>query len=223
MEDAPDPHRLTVGADASVLIDLVAGGRLLNLKELFGEVAVPALVHAEIERGLPAHVVNRAILRADYLLKVAAEDPEDLQLMADFHRLWASAGADNAGEAELVVLSRRFGWIALLEDAQGREAARREGVYAVRMTTCAVAAAACDEMTLDRAWGLHCGYHRHRTRWLPIGIAPADRPRFERSVEIVRRLHAKLGGPAWPALLRHAGLAPGELDDLVVAAGDTPT
>ncbi len=221
MEDAPDPDRLTVGADASVLIDLVAGRRLLNLKELFGEVAVPALVHTEIERGLGSHPINQGILRADYLLKVAADDPEDLQLMADFHLLWSSAGTDNAGEAELVVLSRRHGWIALLEDRQGREAAKREGVYPVRMTTCAAAAAACDVMTLERAWGLHCGYHRNRTRPLPIGITPADRPRFERAVEIVRRLHARQGAPPWPEMLRGSSLDPCQLDDLVVASANS--
>ena len=218
MEDAPDPDRLAVGADASVLIDLVNGKRLQNLKELFGEVAVPALVLMEIERGLRAHPVNEAILRADYLRRVAADDPDDLQLMADFHRLWRSEPPDNAGEAELVVLSRRHSWIALLEDREGREAARREGVYPVRMTTCAVAAAACGVMTVDRAWGLHHGYHGRRTRPLTIGTTPADRNPFERAVDIVRRLNDQLGTPRWPGILNHATLAPGALDDLVAAS-----
>ncbi len=218
MEDAPDPDRLTVGADASVLIDLVTGGRLQNLKELFGEVAVPALVCAEIARGLGAYQVNQGILRADYLRKVAAGDPDDLQLMSDLHHLWGSAPPDNAGEAELVVLSRRYGWIALLEDGKGREAARREGVYPVRLTTCAVTAAACGVMTVDRAWGLHHGYHRRRTRRLPIGTTPADRGRFDRAVDIVARLHGRLGSPPWPEILNHPKPKPGELDDLVAAS-----
>ena len=124
MEDAPDPYDLDVGADASVLIDLVSGRRLANLRELFGTVAVPALVCAEIERGVSKFPVNKGILDAAWLLRVAADDPDDLTLIADLHRTWRSAPPDNAGEAELVALSRRYGWIALLEDGQGREGAR---------------------------------------------------------------------------------------------------
>ena len=124
MEDAPDPYDLDVGADASVLIDLVSGRRLANLRELFGTVAVPALVCAEIERVVSKFPVNKGILDAAWLLRVAADDPDDLTLIADLHRTWRSAPPDNAGEAELVALSRRYGWIALLEDGQGREGAR---------------------------------------------------------------------------------------------------
>lgn len=215
MEEASDPDELEVGADASVLIDLVSGGRLPNLKDLFGTVAVPALVCAEIERGVARFPINKGILRATWLLRVPAEDPEDLQLIADLHRSWRSAPPDNAGEAELVALSRRYGWIALLEDGQGREGAAREGVHPVRMTTCAVAAAACGAMTVERAWGLHTGYHARRTRPLAIGTTPADRARFEHAIEIVRRLNTKLDAPPWPQILRHPTLAPGVLDELV--------
>ena len=159
--------------------------------------------------------VNKGILDAAWLLRVAADDPDDLTLIADLHRTWRSAPPDNAGEAELVALSRRYGWIALLEDGQGREGAAREGVYPVRLTTCAAAAAACGVMTADRAWGLHHVYHARRS-WPPsIGTKPADRLRFEHAIEIVTRLKAKLDAPPWPQILRHPDLQPGAVDDVV--------
>lgn len=200
--------------DASVLIHLAEGRRLDNLRELFGMVAVPALVCAEIEHGLPRHAVNRAILSAPWLRRVAAEDPDDLQLIADLHRLWRSEPPDNAGEAELIALSRRHRWLAILDDRQGREGARREGVHSVRLTTCAVAAAACEVMTIDRAWGLHApcrARHKHPL----IGTKQTDRGRFDRAVETFAKLNEKQGQPPWPGLLSHQDLAPGTLDEMI--------
>lgn len=85
----------------------------------------------------------------------------------------------------------------------------------VRLTTCAVAAAACGVMTADRAWGLHHVYHARRS-WPPsIGTKPADRLRFEHAIEIVTRLKAKLDAPPWPQILRHPDLQPGAVDDVV--------
>ena len=154
---------------------------------------------------------------------MAADDPDDLQLMADFHTIWRSVLPANAGEAELVVLSRRYSWIALVEDRQGREAACREDVYPVRLTTCAISAAACGVMSLDRAWGLHHGYHARRTRSAVIGTTTSDQARFDHVVRVVTRLHDRLDHAPWPGILNHPTLEPGELDELVAAsATDNP-
>jgi predicted nucleic acid-binding protein len=220
---AVDPDELVVGIDASVLIDLVGGRVLTGLNELFPTVAVPALVKEEIRRGVAGHPVNKGILRSAWLLSVAAEDPDDLQLIADLHSGWGSAPPNNAGEAELIALCRRHGWIGLLEDSQARRTAHREGVHAVRLSTCAIAAAACGVITADRAWGLHRGHHGRRPANRPpaIGTKPADRANFDHAIEVIGRLVTKLGSPPWPEVLRHPDLKPGQLDQLIVKVGSS--
>lgn len=154
MKAAVDPDELVVGIDASVLIDLVEGKVLAGLNELFPAVAVPALVKKEIRRGVANHPVNKGILRSAWLFSVAAEDPDDLQLIADLHSGWGSVPPNNAGEAELIALCRRYGWIGLLEDIQARRTAHREEVHAVRLSTCAIAGAALGVITADHRCAL---------------------------------------------------------------------
>ncbi|GEM_PF-5947003 len=217
MEEALDPDDLVVGADASVLIDLVEGKRLPGLKELFGAVGVPALVKVEVKHNIRAHPLNRGILAAPWLSSVAATDPEDLRLIADLHSAWGSSPPKNAGEAELIALSLRHGWIALIEDRTARNTAHVEGVHAVRLTTCAVAGAASGIVNADRAWGLHHGFHARRPAHmrLPIGTTPADRTCFDRAIAKIEFLISKLGTPAWPGILHHPSLTPGKIDEVV--------
>lgn len=217
MEEALDPDDLAVGADASVLIDLVEGKRLPGLEELFPEVAVPALVKVEVKRNIRAHPLNKGILDAPWLSSVAATDPEDLRLIADLHSAWGSSPPENAGEAELIALSLRHGWIAIIEDRTARNTAYIEHVHAVRLTTCAVAGAACGVVAADRAWGLHHGFHARRPAHvrLPVGTTPAERANFDRAIAKTELLVAKLGGPAWPGILCHSKLTPGKIDEVV--------
>lgn len=216
MEDAPVPDALLVGADASVLIAAAKGRVLAGLNEMFPVVGVPAIVKNEILKGIPAHPEDRALIRSPWLQRVAAEDPDDLELINDLVSARGKGPDCHDGEAELIALAARHGWIAVI-DERARAVAYREGVHSVRMTTLAVAAAACGVLTVDRAWWFHRGAHRHTKNkaGLPIGITPADRSVFEASVETVRRLVVSRGNPPWPEFLKHPDIAPGTLDALI--------
>ncbi|MGD9695429.1 MAG: hypothetical protein AB7V42_07210 [Thermoleophilia bacterium] len=220
MEEALDPEDLEVGTDTSVLIDLAEGKVFQGLHELFPAVGLPGMVKQELERRTSR--LNTMVLAADWLVPIRAEEPEDLGFIADLHR---SLGGPpkNAGEAELIALARRHDWVALIED-NARRVAIREGVHVIRLSTLAAAAAACEVVPVDRAWGLHRGFHMRRPpqRMPAIGTTPADRDRFDRAVDAIGVLAGHRGRPAWPGLLRHPTLKPGQLDELVRQIGERP-
>jgi len=216
MDDAPDPNALEVGADASVLLAAVKGRVLAGLNEMFAVVGVPAIVKGEILRGIPAHPEDRPLVRSPSLQRVAAEDPDDLEFINDLVTARGKGPDCHDGEAELIALAARHGWIAVIEE-RARVIAHREGVHAVRMTTLAVAAAACGVLTEDRAWWFHRGVHRNTKNkaGLPIGTTSGDRPIFDAAVAAVRRVVVSRGDPPWPGILRDPGVAPGKLDALI--------
>lgn len=221
MEEALDPEDLAVGTDTSVLIDLAEGKVFQGLHELFPAVGLPGMVKQELERR--GSRINSMILAADWLVPVRAEAAEDLEFIADLHRSLGSDPPKNAGEAELIALSRRHDWVALIED-HARQVAIREGVHVIRLTTLAATAAACEAVPVDRAWGLHRGFHMRRPpqRMPAMGTTPGDRGRFERAVEAIGVLADHRGRPAWPGLLRHPTLKAGQLDELVRQIGGRP-
>ena len=220
MEEALDPDDLEVGIDTSVLIDLAEGKVLQGLNEIFPAVGLPGMVKHELERS--ASRLNSMILSADWLIPVTVDEPEDLGLIADLHR-GLGGPPENAGEAELLALARRHGWAALIED-RARNLAIREGVHVIRLSTLAAAAAACEVVPVERAWGLHRGFHMRRApkRMPAMGTTPADRDRFARTVEAIAVLAERRESPVWPGLLSHSALKPGQLDELVRQIGERP-
>jgi len=116
---------LTTVSNSTPLIWLSRIGRLGLLRELFGEVHIPASVYREVvEAGLEqgyvdAHVVKQAVDEG-WIVVVEVEVPEPFSSISSLH----------LGEAEALYHALEGGSLLLMDEAAGRSVARAHGVAA---------------------------------------------------------------------------------------------
>lgn len=93
-----------------------------------GRSYLPDEVRREIERGESTHDYNcTRLLAASWWRALAITEPEDQELFFRLLRRWGKVER-NRGEAAAIVLARRLGCTAVVDDRQGRNAARDLGV-----------------------------------------------------------------------------------------------
>jgi predicted nucleic acid-binding protein len=154
---------------------------------------------------------NQRIRDAAWLHPVAVDWEEGHRLVRYLrHDRWGSDHNEDFGEAEVIALCRRYGWIAVMEDFEGRRAARECGVTSARTLSIIVAAASCGLMTADEGWKLHVRLERDRQR---ADLTPDEkhRPVFDKAVELLGKAWEAKGRQPWPWLLSQP------VDDAVVA------
>ena len=99
---------------------------------------------------------NQDIVDATWLNVVPVEHEDDLKLVAYLlEERWASDEGKDRGEAEVVAVCRRNGWLAILDDAEGRKAADDYGVCHISFLGVIVGAAAQAKLRPNDAWDLH--------------------------------------------------------------------
>lgn len=135
-----------------------AGGLDLLARRYAGRAIWTVEVRVEIERGLGAHPELWAVLDAEWLGEpVRLTDPAELH---EIERIrWALGGRpfqplQHLGEASTMVLARRKGWVAVLDD---RDARRLAGALNIRFTgTLGIIRASTREGLLDpkEGWDL---------------------------------------------------------------------
>ena len=90
-----------------------------------GRAFVPAEVIAELEAGVDDHPELASIIGAGWYEVLRLEEPDDLILFSNLLKRWGEADR-NRGEAATIVLAKRYGYVAVIDDLVGRQAARSE-------------------------------------------------------------------------------------------------
>lgn len=81
----------------------------------------------ELVKNEKARELNERILNADWLEHIAVTEPHDLVQFEALLAFWAGPEGKNKGEAEVLLLCERQGWIGIVDDWQGRNEAHRRG------------------------------------------------------------------------------------------------
>ena len=191
--------------DASPLIQFADANALATLATWFHPRAFTASVITKVElvKNLPAYPQNAEILKLPWLHAIDVDEEDDLRLISELRRLWGSKQGRDHGEAEVVALARRYGWVAILDDGAGRDAAKRNRVPHVSTAGLIAASVAGVYESHDAAWAL---YQRvARTQLRPI-IPPDDpyEPAFRAAADATRRIAQGMednGDSVWPQLL----------------------
>ncbi len=177
-------------------------GVLDILREWFPKPFAPCAVYQlELADHVSKSAEAREIVGTPWLQEVTVDDAADLAYITYLHeQRWKSDPGKNRGEAEVVVVCRRYGWTAVMEDEEGRTAAEENGTPCAYMLTIVVAAAAQGLLSAKEAWDLHCQIEdgRRRALLMPDSV---HRPAFEACVQSFRRIWQKNGQPDWPRLL----------------------
>ncbi|MBI4898036.1 MAG: hypothetical protein HY827_06680 [Actinobacteria bacterium] len=184
-----------------VLIHFNRTGHLSLLADLWPDGAITPEVIRECEIGdaTSHHPENKRILEAVWIRAVAVDDPADVRYAMNLRRAWHSAPDKDRGEADIVVLCRRNGWIAISDDNNGRAALEHTGCDFSYMASMLVAAAATGHAGLDltSAWEVHQALQDSRVR-----PHIDTKEKFAACVKLANRLHTQIGSPAWPGILR---------------------
>lgn len=143
--------------DTTALLTFARVNRVDLLGEWFPQAFVPNIViEEEVEPHIGRYPENRAIVDAAWLNVASVEEGEDLKLVAYLlEDRWASEDGKDRGEAEVVALCRRYGWLAILDDGEGRRAAEDYGVRHISFLGVIVGAAAQAMLNPNDAWSLH--------------------------------------------------------------------
>lgn len=114
----PDASRLVV-ANATPLISLALIGKLDLLQNLYGQVAVPGAVHAEILAGGPRGTGRVEVQQADWLRVIQLRDARRAALLADLDQ----------GEAEVIALAQEMdAGLVIIDESLARRHAKRLGL-----------------------------------------------------------------------------------------------
>jgi predicted nucleic acid-binding protein len=199
-EDALPTGPEHVCCDATVLICYQDNGHLDTLRDIFPNQTLTAHVITgwELVKSQKAIQMNKGIVGAGWLRSVRVTDPDDLDAVRRLLAFWAGGADKNDGEAEVIVLCKRYGWVAILDDLQGRQEALARGLHIAYMSTMLIAAAALgvNGLDADSAWDIHRAVESQRTR-----PRLQNEALFKRLVEIFRHAWEQSGEPAWPAFL----------------------
>lgn len=187
--------------DATVLICYQDNGHLDTLRKLFsGRTFTPNVVTGfELVKTERARRLNRPIVEASWLESVPVDEPQDILAVTDLRALWGSRDGRDHGEAEVIVLCERYGWVAVLDDFNGRGAAHDRGAMAcVYMCTVIIAAAAVGlcGLTVSDAWTIHRAVERGRKH-----PRVQDERVFAALVAVFSTAWERAGRPAWPRFL----------------------
>jgi len=195
--------------DAGPLISFNDTGRLGWLEEWFSPVAYTPQAVIELElKKRPKQ--NGTVVSASWLYWVPSHI-DDAALVARLVRQFGPGPPENQGEAEVIAACKRHGWTAVLEDEDGRSAARDEGVTRVYVATLLAAAAAQGKLTPTQAWKGHVAIEKKRGRFSPLKPDDGYKPLFFSYARLVRKLHLRRGKPSLAKLLAISGL-----DDLLL-------
>ena len=201
--------------DTTALIHFEAAGALPTLKLLTtqgGDAYVPISVvgewsgHAE---GTDGRVAGHPWLKV-----VRADDPADLRVVADLARRYPTPPDRNRGEMDVVAISKRRSFTALMEDGIGCKQADDHGVPHVSIVTLVACAVAYGVMSHKRAWQTHSAVEATRATFHSILIADRDGRRgFAAAVMALRALRRAQDDPPLTTFL-----AQRHLDGVLLAA-----
>jgi len=188
--------------DATVLIHYQDNDHLDTLRDLFpGPTITPNVVTGmELVKNAKARELNTRILAAEWLQSVPVTDPGDITEVRTLVAVWGGKPNKNEGEAEVIVLCERHGWIAIMDDYQGRSTAADRGrmrfAYMSTMLLAAAAAIGITGLDADRAWEIHRAVESKRKR-----PRLQNEALFKRLVQIFRAAWEQNGRPPWPTFL----------------------
>ncbi len=203
--------------DAMVCIILAGIGRLDLLPRLFGpQIYVPRRVfeewHGTTETG---GAVDQAPS-----VEIVEPAPVDGPVVARLHRRFGSVPPRNDGEAQLLAVCKRTGYVAITEDKQGWVAARDEGVSRAYMVTVLACAAGQGRLNPTDAWRLHVVIEKWRQSKSPDRMRFSVMPYYEDYPSVFMQVHAAFrkrwidaGRPPWCDFL----VTP-QLDEAIVLA-----
>jgi hypothetical protein len=218
--------------DTTSLIHSAATGYLDELGSWWGSGAFTArhIMDIEVGRNVKLHPRNQDVLDAAWLHAVPVDNPQDLFRVAwllDHH--WMSSPGKDRGEAEVLTLCRRYGWVAIIDDERGRAYAAKPVVPrspadldatmteppipSAMLLTTIIAAVAWGVAKHGKAWKMHCAIDRDRgSGYSLISYGDSQRPIFDACVAKFRKLHEQRPNLGFPAVLAVRGL-----DDLVAS------
>lgn len=156
LQDQQVVPRREVVFDTTCLAYLTLTGHDDLLAERYGGRSyIPDEVRAELERGERELGLDYSrLLQATWWKPLAIVEPEDLALFFVLLRRWGREDR-NHGEAAAIVLARRHGCVAIIDDAQGRKAAQAEGVPFVGTIGILARLAAEERLSVGEAWRIH--------------------------------------------------------------------
>lgn len=205
---APQTGAGHVCLDATPLIAFNNSDKVELLGQWLGVAYSPLAV---IEKEIKKHPrQSKPTLEAPWLMWVPSH-PDDTQLVADLLKRFGKAYPENLGEAETIVASKRYGWTAVLDDEEGRLAAKDHGVPSVYTVTLLAVAVAYDMLTPTQAWKMHVQIEKNRGNFSALKPDKDNAPVFHKFCQTLRRLLIKAGKPEWPRFLSVPGL-----DDLLL-------
>ncbi|HMJ02032.1 MAG TPA: hypothetical protein VK506_03770 [Conexibacter sp.] len=180
----------TQGGDAHVPVSVVGKWR--------GHVEHPA-----------GHVVGHPWLKV-----VRVDHPDDLRTVADLARRYPTPPSRNQGEMDVVAISKRLGFTALMEDGVGCKQADDHGVAHLAIVTLLACGAACDLLEHKLAWRTHVAVEATRRGYHSILLADRDGRRgFAAAVMALRALRRQQGEPSVARFI-----AQRDLDSVLLAA-----
>lgn len=201
--------------DTTALIHFEAAGALATLELMCtqeGDACVPLSVVGEWhghETAASGHVVGFPWLKV-----VRADDPSDLRVVADLAGRYPTPPGRNVGEMDVVAVSKRLGYTALMEDGVGCKQADDHGVPHIAIVTLLACGVACGLIEHKLAWRTHEAVEATRAPYHSILIADRDGRRgFAAAVMALRAYKQKCGDPPLPAFLARGGI-----DGILLAA-----
>ena len=201
--------------DTTALIHFEAAGVLPTLELLCtqeGDAYVPVSVvgewhgHFEDESG--------CVAGHPWLRVVRADDPSDLRIVAELSRRYPTPPDRNRGEMDVVAISKRLGFTALMEDGVGCKQADDHGVPHLAIVTLLACATAFGLIEHKHAWRTHATVENTRDTFHSILMADRDGKRgFAAAVMALRDLRTRQGDPPFAHFL-----AQPVLDGVLLAA-----
>jgi hypothetical protein len=152
-----------------------------------------------------------------WLKVVRADDAADLRIVADLSRRYPTPPDKNQGEMDVVAISKRLGYVALMEDGEGCKQADDHGVAHVAIVTLLACCVAYGILDHRLAWRTHVAVEATRGSFHSILIADRDGRRgFASAVLALRHLKQAEGDPALVDFMHRPGRA--GLDGVLLAA-----
>lgn len=198
--------------DAMILIGYASADLLETLSSFFAAADVHVctsawVIDSEIGKHLDTHRANQKIVDADWLHRAAVVD-EDILYVQNLLAAWGSAAGKDRGEAEILALCSRHGWIGVSDDHNahgGAALAKRQGrpfePSLVRGVSLLAAAAAENLIGVDQAWAVHRAVEARYDDPPIMPITPAFEQAFADAVTALRATRNSQGSPPWPRLL----------------------
>lgn len=132
-----------VVSNSSPLIWLAKLGRLMLLKNLFGEIIIPRRVYEEavLERqSADSVLISRAV--KDRWIKVSEEEMEEAGILA-------GVSGVHLGEAEAILLAQKLGAELVIDEREGSTTAQMFGVRPIGTIAVLLLALARDQLTFN--------------------------------------------------------------------------